>query len=317
MKYPLICFLLLFYQLTVAQILPKKSRDIVKSDFCFGSRKERINSLIGEIYVLPVNTKKLPNFRKLKPVGKIYINKLNIHKQPFLMGFAEITTRFKFFAIRYKGNFYVPESCNMCFSLKSDDGSKLFINDTLVIDNDYIHELQTKENCIHLTKGLQKLEVQYFQGPEVDSGLVLEYKINKDEKYKLFDLEEFNPVDVQETEQFIKVSFKNHILFETNDYTLSKTAKNFIDEANRIILQKNNYKSIEIVGHTDNVGTNEYNQNLSLKRAESVKKYLLSANISADKITTKGEGSREPVADNATENGKQQNRRIELYIHKN
>lgn len=314
MKYPLLCFLLVVFQITVAQnILAGKPSH--KEQTHFGSTQEYVNNLTGEVFLLPKHTQKLPDFSTLKSVGKIYTNQLNIHKQPFYKGFPGVTKRFEYFAIQYKGNFYVPESCNICFSLKSDDGAKLFINDALVIDNDSLHVFRGKENCTRLPKGLQKIEVQYFQGP-LDLGLILQYKIQNEAKYKLFDMIEFSPVEVQETEQFIKVSFKNNVLFETNDYTLNKTAKYFIDEVSRIILQKDNYKSIEVVGHTDNVGTNQYNQNLSLKRAESVKKYLLNSKNLTTKITPKGEGSREPVADNTTEKGKQQNRRIEIFIHK-
>lgn len=318
MKYILVILITIaLYQFNYAQNkLSEKPKTTVKSDSNFGNTQEYVNNLAGEIFLLPEHTQKLPDFSKLRSVGKIYTNQLNIHKQPFYKGFPGVTKRVEYFAIQYKGNFYVPESCKMCFSLKSDDGSKLLINDTLVINNDYLHVFKGKENCIELNKGLQKIEVQYFQGPKFDLGLVLQYKIQNEAKYKLFDVVEFSPVDVQETEQLIKVSFKNNILFETNDYSLSKTAKYYIDEVNRILLQKVNYKSIEVVGHTDNVGTNESNVKLSLKRAESVKKYLLSANISADKITLKGAGSQEPVSENTTEKGKQQNRRIELYIHK-
>lgn len=312
-----ILFVTVFISLSFSEACLGQNVLTQKLDLGFGSIKEYVNNLTGEIFLLPKHTKRLPDFSNLKSVGKIYTNKLNIHKQPFYKGFPGVTKRFEYFAIRYKGNFYVPESCNICFSLKSDDGSKLFINDALVIDNDSLHVFIGKENCIPLNKGLQKIEVQYFQGPKQDLGLVLQFKIQNEEKYKLFDMVEFSPVEVQETEQFIKVNFKNNILFETNDYTLSKTAKYFIDEINRVILQKVNYKFVEILGHTDNIGTNKYNKNLSLKRAESVKKYLLTTNLPNHKITLKGVGSQQPIADNVTEKGKQQNRRIEIYIHKN
>ena len=317
MKYLLIfSFLISLYQATYAQnILTDKTPTSNSNVSSFGNSEEYINNLTGDLYLLPKSTQKLPDFSTLKSIGKIYTNKLNIPQQRYYKGFPGITKRFEYFAIRYKGNFYVPESCNICFSLKSDDGSKLFINDALVIDNDSLHVFRSRENCTLLSKGLQKIELQYLQGP-LDLGLILQYKIQNEAKYKLFDLVEFSPIEIQETKQFIKISFKNHILFETNDYSLSKTAKYFIDEINRIFLQKENYKSIEIVGHTDNVGTNEYNKNLSIKRAESVKKHLVTNKISNQKITLKGAGSQQPITDNATEKGKQQNRRIELYIHK-
>ncbi len=104
--------------------------------------------------------------------------------------------------------------------------------------------------------------------------------------------------------------------FETGKATLQPESYTVLDELVAYLVRKDDEK-IELGGHTDNVGTNESNIKLSLKRAESVKKYLLTTNIPIDKITLKGAGSQQPVSDNTTEKGKQQNRRIELYIHKN
>jgi outer membrane protein OmpA-like peptidoglycan-associated protein len=70
---------------------------------------------------------------------------------------------------------------------------------------------------------------------------------------------------------------------------------------------------LEIQGHTDNVGAPERNRRLSEARAAAVKQYLVSNfGIAADRLTTSGLGDTKPVADNATEQGKAQNRRVEL-----
>jgi OOP family OmpA-OmpF porin len=71
---------------------------------------------------------------------------------------------------------------------------------------------------------------------------------------------------------------------------------------------------IEISGHTDNVGTRERNQQLSGDRANSVRDYLVSKGIDASRITTRGAGPDEPVAENKTAAGRQKNRRIEFKI---
>ncbi len=71
---------------------------------------------------------------------------------------------------------------------------------------------------------------------------------------------------------------------------------------------------VEISGHTDNIGEPAQNQTLSQQRAETVKKYLESKGISADRLTAVGFGSSRPVADNATEAGRAQNRRVELRV---
>ncbi len=69
-----------------------------------------------------------------------------------------------------------------------------------------------------------------------------------------------------------------------------------------------------IAGHTDSIGSDKYNKELSLKRANSVKKYLVVQGIKADRIITKGYGERRPIATNATEEGRAKNRRIEIKL---
>ncbi len=74
--------------------------------------------------------------------------------------------------------------------------------------------------------------------------------------------------------------------------------------------------SIEIQGHTDNVGNEETNLKLSQERAEEVKKYLVLKGISAGRISAKGFGSSRPIADNSDENGRSKNRRTGLKVLK-
>lgn len=70
--------------------------------------------------------------------------------------------------------------------------------------------------------------------------------------------------------------------------------------------------NIEVAGHTDSIGTDEYNIKLSQRRAEAVRNYLISKGIAADRLIAKGYGESQPVADNATEAGRFKNRRVEL-----
>jgi OOP family OmpA-OmpF porin len=73
-------------------------------------------------------------------------------------------------------------------------------------------------------------------------------------------------------------------------------------------------KSITIVGHTDNVGSAEFNQKLSEQRAEAVRDYLVSLGGDATKMTVIGKGETEPVADNSTPEGRAKNRRVEVHV---
>jgi len=71
---------------------------------------------------------------------------------------------------------------------------------------------------------------------------------------------------------------------------------------------------LQVEGHTDSVGSDEYNQKLSEQRADSVRSYLVSQGVAADAITAAGFGKISPVADNNTAAGRQQNRRVELVV---
>ena len=73
---------------------------------------------------------------------------------------------------------------------------------------------------------------------------------------------------------------------------------------------------VEVAGHTCNIGTDEYNLGLSLRRAEAVRNYLASKGVSADRLTVRGYGESRPAFSNATREGRAQNRRVELVRYK-
>jgi OOP family OmpA-OmpF porin len=75
-----------------------------------------------------------------------------------------------------------------------------------------------------------------------------------------------------------------------------------------------NLEVIIAVGHTDSVGSNAYNQKLSVKRSESVKAYLVSKGIEKNRVYTEGKGETQPVADNKTSEGRAKNRRVEIEV---
>jgi len=68
------------------------------------------------------------------------------------------------------------------------------------------------------------------------------------------------------------------------------------------------------VGHTDSIGNADYNQRLSVRRAESVKSYLVSQGIEANRVYTEGKGEKQPVASNQTRDGRAKNRRVEIEV---
>ena len=79
-------------------------------------------------------------------------------------------------------------------------------------------------------------------------------------------------------------------------------------------IQGINLEVIIAVGHTDSVGTDAYNQRLSVRRAEAVKAYLVSKGIERNRVYTEGKGEKQPVADNRTSEGRAKNRRVEIEV---
>ncbi|HUG04399.1 MAG TPA: OmpA family protein [Steroidobacteraceae bacterium] len=79
-------------------------------------------------------------------------------------------------------------------------------------------------------------------------------------------------------------------------------------------LHQNPGRNVEIEGHTDSVGSDEYNQALSQRRADSVRSFLIQQGIGPERIRTAGKGEHQPVADNESSGGRQQNRRVEVII---
>jgi len=140
----------------------------------FGGKEKVPYALKGDIYFLPENAPRLPDFSQLTPVGSIYATELNVPRRDFSQGFPGVTNRFEWFAIDYNGKFVTSHACEYRFRITSDDGSKLFIDDQLVIDNDGQHGVQAKDGSMNLKQGIHKIRVQYFQGPRFEVALVLE-----------------------------------------------------------------------------------------------------------------------------------------------
>ena len=113
----------------------------------------------------------------------------------------------------------------------------------------------------------------------------------------------------------IKVTFDSGILFATNKADLNAASKASLTQFAEV-LKENKDMDIAIFGHTDNTGTDAVNNPLSKNRAQSVSKFLKSQGVSSSQIKTiDGQGSKNPVADNSTAEGRKQNRRVEVYMY--
>jgi outer membrane protein OmpA-like peptidoglycan-associated protein len=104
------------------------------------------------------------------------------------------------------------------------------------------------------------------------------------------------------------------IQFATNKATIKPESHGLLDEITSVITSHPQLKRISIEGHTDSTGADARNQQLSEQRAKAVRDYLVQHGVSADRLTAKGWGKTKPIAENATEAGKEQNRRVEFII---
>ncbi|MEQ8578433.1 MAG: OmpA family protein [Balneola sp.] len=128
--------------------------------------------------------------------------------------------------------------------------------------------------------------------------------------------EDLEGAKVERVGEGIKITFDSGILFDVNSYQLKDASRENIAELSEI-LQKYEDTNIMFSGYTDNTGSEEYNQKLSEDRAKSVAEYAAFTGVDAERMTIIGYGESDPVADNSTATGRQQNRRVEIGIWAN
>jgi len=114
------------------------------------------------------------------------------------------------------------------------------------------------------------------------------------------------------TERGLVLTLSGGLLFATGKATLLPAAQARLSEAAAAL--KADTRSISIVGHTDSVGNDDKNQELSLKRAEAVRTYLVTRGVPADRLKAEGAGETTPIADNGTPEGRAINRRVEIIL---
>ena len=121
---------------------------------------------------------------------------------------------------------------------------------------------------------------------------------------------------VERVGEGIVVDFSEKILFGYDRSDLSGTAEGNLDKLVKVL---NDYPdtNIEIQGHTDSRGSDDYNMGLSERRAAAVSQYLRNKGVASSRVTTKGYGESAPIADNNTDDGRAQNRRVTFLITAN
>jgi hypothetical protein len=132
----------------------------------FGYDRPVLGCLEGQVYFLDPNTANLPaSYDGRESAAALYACEWDIPTRDWEQGFPGIPDRFEWFAIRYSGAFAVAAAGRYHFRISSDDGAKLVIDGTTVIDNDGLHPPQERTGDVDLTAGDHTITLEYFQGP--------------------------------------------------------------------------------------------------------------------------------------------------------
>jgi len=145
--------------------------------------------LRGRVYDVPMGTKLLPDFDALTPVEMVCLDRLAVTtRRSVYPAFPGLDDRFRWFAVDLEGTFFVDEPGLFYFRLTSDDGSKFFLDDQLVIDNDGYHPTRSATGVARLAGGAHRIRVPYWQGPG-PLALILEVA-RPGEPYEIFRMDQ-------------------------------------------------------------------------------------------------------------------------------
>jgi hypothetical protein len=173
---------LLFCNCNKESINSSSDKITVTDSLVFGDTKFLANGLEGKMYLIAPGTSEIPLFDTMKSVNTIYADSINIPERSWSSGFPGLPDRFEWFGIEYNGNIKALKQGQYTFTLVSDDGSKLFIDDSLLIDNDGLHSVASKTGDIELDSSQHKIKIQYIQGPRWSIALQLFAKMNNEDE---------------------------------------------------------------------------------------------------------------------------------------
>ena len=130
------------------------------------------HGLLTEAYVPGGRLTRVPDFEALTPFRTFTVANIDVPVRVYIQGFPDLGIDvLEDFAIRLRGRLKIETAGSYSFTLNSDDSSKLYINGSLVVDNDGLHGMFAKSGSMVLTDGFHDVEVQYFQGPRTEIGL--------------------------------------------------------------------------------------------------------------------------------------------------
>ena len=234
-------------------------------------------------------------------IKKITWDEIKVSDRDVKEGFPDIERKTAF-GIIFNSKMNIPKDGYYKFSISSDDGSRIWIDDKLIVHNDFDHPMTKEESIVQLVEGIHEIKIWYYQA------FVTRFGVE-------FEAEFLRPLPPRVQLPRI-ITIQDEVLFEYDKYNLSQEANHVLDSLSNIIKDYENVV-INIDGHTDNNGTDKYNIELSNNRSSSVMDALKRIN-GDDKIKyiAKGHSFHQPVASNDTEAGQQLNRRVVIKITK-
>jgi outer membrane protein OmpA-like peptidoglycan-associated protein len=117
----------------------------------------------------------------------------------------------------------------------------------------------------------------------------------------------------QTADNQLKLDIPSDVSFDTNRYEIKSNLRPILDRF-ATTLNQNPVTTVTIIGHTDSTGTDAINNPLSVNRAAATRDYLVDRGVATNRIAIDGRGSREPIADNNTVDGRAKNRRVEIFV---
>jgi len=283
--------------------------------FINGQNEVNFDTFDGISIFIPTNELQLGYGDHLfnnKVLNKVKYNTLNIPQQNVKISFPGVSRRSQFGLLLNSKLKVYEEGCYE-ISLDSDDGSKLWLNKQIIIDNDSVHKMTKTIDTIWLNKGMYKTKLWYYNAFPEEYGLILSQR-------KLPNVQECNkdfsnsttPAPLISDREYIELS--DTFLFASASYTLNYIQLKELDE---IIdkFSKRYISEIIIEGNTDEIGNDKYNDVLSKQRAESVFNYLsIYLNLDNTKVTLLSHGERNAGLNKGEIPNRKRKRNVHIYI---
>jgi outer membrane protein OmpA-like peptidoglycan-associated protein len=209
------------------------------------------------------------------------------------------------FGIVFENKLTITKEGCYRFSLESDDGSLLWIDNRIIINNDFPHPMKKMMDTVHLEAKTYDLKIWYYNAFPNLYGLIFDIT-------KLSSQLECVPIQ-SIGKQKMEISTLQDVVFDFNSSTLKTIGQVNLDTLISKI-KRNNFTKIKIIGHTDDIGDKEINLILSHNRALSVMKYLNKSLPNNITFSIEGLGSENPKLPNTSKENRQVNRRVEVIM---